>query len=250
MAFAVASWSAWLLGRADVARELDARMLAAANAKPSDIANMAWSKFYAASLRTLIRDYEKAELLAAHALELSQQHRFKYIAAAARAHLGYARSQLGYAAEGVELIRRGINETLETGSRLMLSACTGYLAAGLEQRGDVFEALETLEQALQLYPDEIYYRPEIFRLRGELHLATRQLDVAQADFRDSISLARSMGAKGWELRTTMSLARLLASQARRDEASTMLAEIYGWFTEGFDTADLKDAKALLDELSA
>jgi tetratricopeptide (TPR) repeat protein len=249
MAFAVGSWNAWMLGRADVARERDARMLAAANTKPSDVANMAWSEFYAASLRTLMREYEKAELLAAHALELCEQHQFRYIAAAARAHLGYARSQLGHAAEGVELIRRGINDTLETGSRLMLSACTGYLAAVLEQRGAVFEALETLEQALQLYPDEIYYRPEIFRLRGELHLKTRQPDLAQADFRDSISLARSMGAKGWELRTTMSLARLLASQGRREEARTMLAEIYNWFTEGFDTADLKDAKAMLDELS-
>ena len=59
----------------------------------------------------------------------------------------------------------------------------------------------------------------------------------------------SMGAKAWELRTTTSLARLLAKQGRRDEARAMLAEIYGWFTEGFDTADLKDAKALLDELN-
>ena len=59
-----------------------------------------------------------------------------------------------------------------------------------------------------------------------------------------------MSAKAWELRATMSLARLLAKQGRRDEARTMLAEIYGWFTEGFDTADLKDAKALLDQLIA
>jgi predicted ATPase len=63
-------------------------------------------------------------------------------------------------------------------------------------------------------------------------------------------MARSMGAKAWELRTTMSLAQLLASKGRREEARAMLAEIYNWFTEGFDTADLKDARALLDELSA
>ena len=61
-------------------------------------------------------------------------------------------------------------------------------------------------------------------------------------------MARGMSAKAWELRTTMSLARLLDSQGRRAEARAMLAEIYGWFTEGFDTADLKDAKALIDEL--
>jgi predicted ATPase len=74
--------------------------------------------------------------------------------------------------------------------------------------------------------------------------------LAEADFREAIALAQKIGAKAWELRATMSLAGMLAKQGRRDEARTMLAEIYGWFTEGFDTADLKDANALLDELSA
>ncbi len=73
-------------------------------------------------------------------------------------------------------------------------------------------------------------------------------ELAEADFREAIALAQSMGAKAWELRATMSLARLIASQGRREEARTMLAEIYNWFTEGFDTADLIDAKALLDQL--
>jgi len=72
---------------------------------------------------------------------------------------------------------------------------------------------------------------------------------AETSFRAAISTARKQTARLSELRATMSLARLLASQERRDEARTMLAEIYGWFTEGFDTADLKDAKALLNELA-
>ena len=131
---------------------------------------------------------------------------------------------------------------------MMLSGCTGYLAAALERQGAVFEALETLQQALQLYPDEMYYRPEIFRLRGELRLKQGQTELAETDFRDAIALAQKMSAKAWELRTTTSLARLIARQRRREEAHSMLAEIYSWFTEGFDTADLKDAKALLDEL--
>ena len=87
-------------------------------------------------------------------------------------------------------------------------------------------------------------------MRGELRLAQGQTDLAEADFRESVALAQKMEARGWELRTTMSFVRLLAKQGRRDEAQTMLVEIYGWFTEGFDTADLKDAKALLDELSS
>jgi predicted ATPase len=87
-------------------------------------------------------------------------------------------------------------------------------------------------------------------VRGLIQLKLNHPDLAETSFRDSISLAQSMSAKSWELRATMSLARLLSEAGRRDEARAMLAEIYGWFTEGFDTADLKDAKALLDELSA
>jgi predicted ATPase len=87
-------------------------------------------------------------------------------------------------------------------------------------------------------------------LKGELLLAQDASNAAQAEesFRTAIDISRKQKAKSWELRATTSLARLLAKTDRRDEARAMLAEIYGWFTEGFDTADLKDAKALLDEL--
>jgi predicted ATPase len=73
--------------------------------------------------------------------------------------------------------------------------------------------------------------------------------LAESDFREAVALAQKMSAKAWELRATTSLARLLAQQGRRDQARAVLAEIYNWFTEGFDTADLKDAKALLDQLA-
>ena len=76
-----------------------------------------------------------------------------------------------------------------------------------------------------------------------------KVQEAERCLRTAIEIAREQSAKSWELRATRSLARLLDKQCRRDEARSMLAEIYGWFTEGFDTADLKDAKALLDELS-
>ena len=81
-------------------------------------------------------------------------------------------------------------------------------------------------------------------------LAQNPSDLAEAErcFRRAIEIARRQSAKSWELRATTNLARLLAKQGRRDEARAMLADIYNWFTEGFDTADLKDAKALLDEL--
>jgi predicted ATPase len=123
------------------------------------------------------------------------------------------------------------------------------LAAAQERDGAIVEALETVEQALQANPDELFHRPETLRLRSELRLRQEQTELAEAGFREALALAQQIGAKAWELRATMSLARLLAKQEKRDEARTTLAEIYGWFTEGFDTADLKDAKALLDELA-
>ena len=85
---------------------------------------------------------------------------------------------------------------------------------------------------------------------GELLLLSGAVIEADKWLHDAIAIAQNREAKSWELRATMSLARLLSKQGRRNEARAMLAEIYGWFTEGFDTADLKDAKALLDQLSA
>jgi predicted ATPase len=91
-------------------------------------------------------------------------------------------------------------------------------------------------------------------VRGELRLlgdgGKAHFKLAEQDFREAIQIARRMSAKSLELQAATSLARLLAQQGRRDEARAMLAEIYNWFTEGFDTADLKDAKALLEELGA
>jgi predicted ATPase len=96
-----------------------------------------------------------------------------------------------------------------------------------------------------------YYQAELYRLKGELMMMESATNASQAEncFRQAIEVARKQSAKSWELRATTSVARLLMSWSRHDEARTMLADIYNWFTEGFDTADLKDAKALLDELT-
>ena len=93
---------------------------------------------------------------------------------------------------------------------------------------------------------------EVHRLKGELLLAHRASNAAEAEkcFRTAIEIARKQHAKSWELRATTSLARLLAKQRKRDKPRAMLAEIYNRFTEGFDTPDLLEAKALLEELSA
>jgi len=156
----------------------------------------------------------------------------------------------GRPTEGVALIRRGIIDWLEAGTRSNTAYWTTLLAAAQECEGSVADALKTVEQALQANPDELVYRPETLRLRGELRLKHGKIELAEAGFREAIALAQKIGAKAWELRAALSLARLLVKQGRRDEARSMLAEIYGWFTEGFDTADLEDAKSLLEQLGA
>jgi len=163
--------------------------------------------------------------------------------------LGIARAQLRHPAEGVGLIQQAVTDLADVGQRIAITWTFGCLAEAHERKGSIADALEAVEQALHANPEELAYGPEALRLRGELRLKQDQRELAESDFRASIALAQKTRAKTWELRATVSLARLLAARGRTDEARTMLAEIYNWFTEGFDTADLKDGKALLDELS-
>jgi len=160
--------------------------------------------------------------------------------------LGCALANLGQAAEGVRLIREGLDDSHGPGSVFGIGGALAALASAQALGNSITEALATVEEALQTHA----HRPETVRRRCELRLKLDQAALAEADFRDAIALARTMNAKTWELRATVSLARLLTRQGKRDEARTMLDGIYGSFTEGFDTADLKDATALLDELGS
>ena len=162
---------------------------------------------------------------------------------------GWARSQLGRASEGVALIHEGMAGLAQIGARAGFTLFLILLAEAQALDGATTDALDTLEKALHVNPEELLWRPEAFRLRGALRLSQGQTELAEADLREAIALAQRMSAKAYELRATTSLARLLAKQGKREEARAMIADIYNWFTEGFDTADLKDAKALLDELS-
>ena len=127
------------------------------------------------------------------------------------------------------------------------------LAEACGKASRISEGLDALTEALDVIQShgERWWEAEIHRLRGELLLKQNPSDLAeaQASLERAVEIARRQGAKSLELRATTSLARLLRDTNRREDARAMLAGIYGWFTEGFDTVDLKDAKALLDELS-
>ena len=156
--------------------------------------------------------------------------------------------------EGLALVLQFVQMQLAIGFNLGRPAQLCNLAEIYSAGGRTDEAVTTLTEAfsaVELHGERIW-EAEIHRLKGELLLKKDPGSSAEARscFERAIEIAGKQSAKSLELRATMSLARPLASEGRRDEARTMLAGIYGWFTEGFDTADLKDAKALLNELGS
>ena len=125
------------------------------------------------------------------------------------------------------------------------------LARACEIAGQIEEALTLLDDALQIVErtGERWFAAELNRHKGQLLLRQGHSEAAEELYRKALSIAEEQEAKLWELRAAVSLARLWRDQGRRAEARDLLAPVYGWFTEGFDTADLKEAKALLDELA-
>jgi len=245
----VASFCAGALGHADIARERLAQALAFArdNNNPYDLAT---GRLWESWLSCLLREPQRAEVAATQALAIAEEHGFPYVRNFTRTVIGWTRAQLGGPSEGVALARQGVAGLAETGSRVGIVDYLTRLAEAQALDGKLDDALSTIEEALQANPEELVFRPNALTCRGELRLKLAQTALAAADFREAIALAQKMSAKLWELRATTSLARLLASQGHRDEARAMLADIYGWFTEGFDTPDLIGAKFLLNKLGA
>jgi tetratricopeptide (TPR) repeat protein len=247
-AYAYGSWTSWMLGYTDVAREQLDQMRAVTDARNPHVS--AFAALHEVVLRFFMREYSIAEAMAARTVDFADEHHLPDTAVRCRVALFAVRAHLGDPATNSAALREAIAQIRSrVGIAVGSTQHEVALAEAQGLAGATTDALETIEQALVINPEELAYRPETLRIRGELQLRRDQLELAEIDFRDSIALAQSMGAKAWELRTTMSLARLLAFADRRLEAYNSLSTIYGWFTEGFDTSDLKDAKALLDQLS-
>jgi tetratricopeptide (TPR) repeat protein len=184
------------------------------------------------------------------ALALSEERGFSFPAAQSQGVLGWAQAKLGNPGEGISLIRRNLLGFAETGSGVTFTDTLTRLAEAQVLAGAIDEALGTIEDALQANPEELVFQPNILTRRGALRLKLGQSELAEADFREAIALAQKMNAKALELRAATCLARMLQARSDCVVARDLLAPVYDWFTEGFDTADLKDAKALLEELSA
>ena len=153
---------------------------------------------------------------------------------------------------GLSQLREGRAAYRATGAELLRSVFLGLLAESYAQGGQFEAGLATVVEALGVVEStgEQEYEAELYRLKGEPTLQQSQ-DIAEAEqcFHKALEIARHQQAKSWELRAATSLARLWQGQGKTTEARELLAPVYNWFTEGFETADLKDAKALLDQLS-
>jgi predicted ATPase len=165
---------------------------------------------------------------------------------------GYALAMQGQGEAGLVQMRQGQAAIVATGNELGQASLLPVVAEVAGSIGQVAEGLRLLAQALHLF--EASERgdtlTEVYRLQGDLLLQQANPDAARAEayFQQALAIARRQQAKSWELRAAMSLSRLWQQQGKRAEAYDLLAPVYGWFTEGFDTADLQEAKALLEAL--
>jgi predicted ATPase len=166
---------------------------------------------------------------------------------------GWALAMQGQGAEGLTQLLQGLDAYRATGAAFQQPHFLGMLAEAHSIMGQPEAGLTALSEALTLVEKtgERYYEAELHRLQGELLLQQSPGNAPEAEtcFHQAISIALYQSAKSWELRAATSLAKLWQSQGKPDEAREFLSPVYAWFTEGFDTADLKDAKSLLEELS-
>ena len=160
----------------------------------------------------------------------------------------------GKAADAVHMITSGIAAHRSTGATLYVPLHLSYLARAYAALGQLDDAWRCIGEAMTAVEStkERWCEADIHRIAGEIALKSPKLDAAKAEahFERALAVARRQQAKSWELRAAMSMARLWRDQGKRDAARELLAPVYGWFTEGFDTLDLKEAKKLLDELAA
>jgi predicted ATPase len=253
-----ATFVLWHLGYPDQARQKSeaARTLAQERFYPYSLGA---ARGYAALLHQLRRESPLTQEWAEAGLTLAREQGFPLILGQGAILQGWALAEHGQSEEGITQIRQGLATCQAIGAGMHQSYYLALLAEAYGKVGQIEEGLNALAEALATVDKtgERYYEAELYRLRGELTLAQSKVQSlksqvhkeAEECFQKAIEIARHQKAKSWELRAAMSLSRLWQQQGKKEDAHELLANIHRWFTEGFDTKDLQEAKALLAELS-
>jgi class 3 adenylate cyclase/predicted ATPase len=211
--------------------------------------SLAMSLAYAAALLSLAGDDAALGERADELVAVTTEQGFPAWRAHGTVYCGWVKVKNGDVVEGMSLMRGG-SAALRVTAAVWMPYFSGLLARACEIAGQVGEALALLDEALQIVEKtgQCWFAAELNRQKGQLLLRQGHTEVTEESYRKALSIAREQEAKLWELRAAVSLARLWGGQGNRAEAHDLLAAIYSWFTEGFDTPDLKEAKALLEEL--
>ena len=240
----------WLMGYPAQARRLtdDARRLALRLNKSFALA---YTNAIGAVTDGFLGDFARASAASKEAERVSTDFGFPIFNGLGKIAGAWSRAEMGEVGDAVASIRSGLLEIDAVRFYVFRTLYLSILTQTQVLAGSIDDALVSAQEALEANPDELFCRPWMFQLRGELFLRRpvheqNRLELAEHDFREAIGLAREIGAKSLELRATISLARLPRKRGRRDEALAELAEIYAWFTEGHDTADLEQARTLLE----
>jgi TOMM system kinase/cyclase fusion protein len=242
------SYVLWWLGYPSQAlqRSDEMRMLAQELAHPLSVA---YALGTASSLHQLRREAQATQERAEAAMALSREQGFPYWLGIGTIRRGWALAAQGQGAEGVEQIRQGLAVWRATGADLNRPWFLALLAEACGRAGAAEEGLTAVAEALTAVHTKAnrVCEAELYRLKGELLLALSPGNIAEAEscFQQALNIARRQEAKSLELRAALSLSRLWQQQGQWAEARELLAPVYGWFTEGFDTADLQEAQALL-----
>lgn len=246
-----AGWAYWFLGYPDKAQQKSQEALAWAEELGHPFV-IAFVKFFAAQLYCYLRDVARTRKLAEETMTLSSELGMSFWLAAGDSLIGWVLADEGRIAEAIHQQQQALTTLSMIGAELGRFQNVPLLVDTYSKAGRVVEGLALVDEALNKAQAAEYHmvEPDLYRCKGELLLADGNTEAeAEACFLQSIELARESEAKSWELRASLSLSRLWQRQEKPDAAHKLLSSIYNWFTEGFDTPDLKEALRLLNELT-
>jgi class 3 adenylate cyclase/tetratricopeptide (TPR) repeat protein len=211
-----------------------------------------YSLSHAAVTSWLVSDETGFTTAAETFLSIVAEEKFPPWVGPSKIYAGWLRIEAGSPDEGCRLIQEGLAHQEAIGVIMNQYSFMLFLAAGQLRSGQIDAGIDTLDRAASLIgrTGSRWCEAEVYRLRGDLLVARSAKSNAERSYRNALEIARLQQAKLWEIRAAISLGRLWRDQGRRHEAFELLAPIYSWFTEGFDTGDLKDAKVLLTQLNA